>query len=95
MCRLGLTNPYYVGTLNFFNFDTSAGGLMTHSDAGQHDGHEPGPPSLRFNVTRVLQQQLAKGLWDGGPITVTISTIGADSPAPITYIEIGSVSLNP
>lgn len=89
-----LDNDYYVGTLNLFNFDASAGGLISHSDAGQHEGHEFGPPNLRFNVTHVLQQQLAKGLWDSGPITVTISTIGADSPAPITYLEIGSVSLD-
>ena len=89
-----LDSPYYVGTLNFFNFDSAAGGLMTHADTEEHEGHEPALPNLRFDVTQVLQQQLAKGLWDGGPISVTISTIGADSPAPITYVEIAGISLD-
>jgi tyrosinase len=91
-----LNNPYYVGTLNLFNFDSAAGGLMTHGGSDEHEmhGNASALPSVRFDVTQVLQQQLALGLWDGGPISVTISTIGADSPAPITYLEIGGMSLD-
>jgi tyrosinase len=89
-----LNDPYYVGTLNFFNFDSATGQVMTHREHEGHEGHEPALPNLRFDVTQVLQRQLAKGFWDGRQVSVTISTIGADSSAPITYVEIGSVSLD-
>jgi tyrosinase len=89
-----LNNPYYVGTLNLFNFDLGTGGFMSHADSEAHHEHQHAEAVVRLDVTEVLQQQLAKGLWDGGPITVTISTIGADAPSPVTYLEIGAVILD-
>lgn len=89
-----LNNPYYVGTLNFFNFDLATGGAMDH-DAPDHAGHVAAGAEARFDVTDVLQRQRAKGLWDGGAISVTISTIGADAPSPVTYVTIESISLVP
>jgi tyrosinase len=86
-----LNNPYYVGTLNFFNFDLATGGVMDHDDAG----HAAAGAEARFDVTNVLQQQRAKGQWDGGAISVTISTIGADAPSSVTYVTIESISLVP
>jgi tyrosinase len=87
-----LNNPYYVATLNLFNFDLGTGGLMPHAEGEAH--HEHAETTARFDVTEVLQQQLARGLWDGGAVTVTISTIGADAPSPVTYLEIGGVTLD-
>lgn len=86
-----LNNPYYVGTLNFFHFDSATGGAMDHDDAAGHTA----AAEAKFDVTDVLQRQRAKGLWDGGPISVTISTIGADAPSPVTYVTIESISLVP
>ncbi len=90
-----LNSPYYVGTLNLFNFDLGTGGLMTHPDDGAHDNMPMPGAEARFDVTDALQQQRAKGLWDGGPVTVTITTIGADTPGNVTYITVASVSLVP
>jgi tyrosinase len=91
-----LNDPYYVGTLNFFNFDLSTGTPMDHSDDNAHADHKMAGAEARFDVTDILQRQRAKGQWDGGPISVTISTISADAPgAGITYVSIDSVSLVP
>jgi len=90
-----LNNPYYVGTLNFFNFDLSTGGAMDHDDDPAHAGHPAAAAEARFDVTEVLQRQRAKGQWDGEAITVTVTTIGADAPGAITYVTIESVSLVP
>jgi tyrosinase len=86
-----LNNPYYVGTLNFFNFDLGTGDVMNH-DGGDHGG---AGAEARFSVGDVLQRQRANGLWDGGPITVTVSTIGADAPSPVTYVTIEGIALIP
>jgi len=91
-----LNNPYYVGTLNFFNFDLTTGAPMDHSDDSAHADHKAAGAEARFDVTDILQRQRANGQWDGGPISVTISTISADAPgAGITYVSIDSVSLVP
>lgn len=87
-----LNSPYYVGTLNFFNVDSATGGTMDHD--ADHAGPAPGVEA-RFDVTDVLQRQRAQGQWDGGPISVTISTIGADAPSPVTYVTIESIALVP
>jgi tyrosinase len=90
-----LHNPYYVGTLNLFNFDLSSGGIMDHSDDDMHANHAATGATAQFDVTDVLTQQRAKGLWTGGAVTITISTIGADTPGTITYITIDSASITP
>jgi tyrosinase len=88
-------DPYYVGTLNLFNFDLGTGVTMEHTDDGMTSDHKMTGPDARFDVTEVLQRQRAKGQWDGGAITVTISTIGVDSPAAVTYLTIDGVALVP
>jgi tyrosinase len=90
-----LNDPYYVGTLNFFNFDLATGGVMNHDDDDAHAAHAAAGAEARFDVSDVLLRQRAKGLWDGGAVTVTVSTIGADSPAPVTYVTIESIALVP
>jgi tyrosinase len=89
-----LNSPYYVGTLNLFNFDLGTGDLMSHGGDDMPPGSMLGA-TAKFDVTEILRQQLAKGLWDGGPITVTISTIGADTAGTTTYLTIDSIALTP
>src|SRR5206468_4930738 len=88
-----LNNAYYVGTLNLFNFDLATGEVMNHDD--DHAGHAPAGAEARFDVTGVLQRQRARGQWDGGAISVTIATLGADAPGNVTYVTIDSVALVP
>jgi tyrosinase len=91
-----LNDAFYVGTLNLFNFDLGTGVTMEHADDAMPPGHKMPGPDARFDVTEVLQRQRAKGQWDGGAITVTISTIGIDSAAAaITYLTIDGVALVP
>ncbi len=94
--RPELNNPYYVGTLNLFNFDLGTGGVMAHSeDAGHADHAGPQPGEVRFQVADILAQQRAKGLWDGSAVTVTITTVGADSPGGTTYVSFTGIALIP
>ena len=92
-----LNGPYYVGTLNLFNFDLGTGGIMTHNPSGSHATHDAGTPKtdVRFNVADVLARQRAQGLWDGGAITVSVTTIGANAPADVTYVTFEGVTLSP
>jgi tyrosinase len=90
-----LHNPYYVGTLNLFNFDLGSGNVRSHASGNMQPDHAMPGPTARFDVTNVLAQQRAKGLWDGRTITVTISTIGADAPGEAAYVTIESVALVP
>jgi tyrosinase len=88
-----LNGPYYVGTLNLFNFDLGTGGVMMHSD---DSAPMPMPGAeVRFDIAELLAQQRARGLWDGGPVTVTITTIGADTPGTVTYVTVANVELVP
>jgi len=89
-----LNNPYYVGTLNLFNFDLGTGVPMTHTEKMNHDHDVPGA-TVRFDVTEILLQQRTKGQWDGGAVTITISTFGADTPGDITYVTIESATITP
>ena len=91
-----LNGPYYVGTLNLFNFDLGTGVPMAHAEDDAHAGHNMTGAEARFDVTDLLQRQRANGQWDGGAVSVTVSTIGADAPgAGITYVTIDSVTLAP
>lgn len=87
-----LNDPYYVGTINLFNFDLGTGTPMVH-DTGA--GHAMPGGEMRFDVGEVLRQQRARGLWDGRGVTVSVMTIGADNPGDVTYLTIGSVTLLP
>jgi tyrosinase len=90
-----LNNPYYVGTLNLFNFDLGTGEPMTHREGGMNADHGASGATAQFDVTEVLARQRATGLWDGGDITLTISTIGADTPGTTTYVTIQGATLLP
>ena len=90
-----LNDPYYVGTLNLFNFDLGTGDVMSHTDDGSHSDHGAPGATAQFDVTAVLQRQRAKGQWDGGPVTLTISTIGADAPGTTEYITVESAAIIP
>ena len=86
-----LNSPYYVGVLNLFNFDLGTGAPMAHGA-----DHTPaGGGEAKFDVGAILSAQRAKGLWDGNGITVTVTTLGADNAAAVTYLTIGSVALLP
>jgi tyrosinase len=94
--RPELNGPYYVGTLNLFNFDLGTGGFMAHSEDAGHADHTPAQTGeARFDVGSVLARQRAQGLWDGGAITVTISTVGADQQGNATYVTFTGVELTP
>jgi hypothetical protein len=43
----------------------------------------------------VLARQKAANLWNGWPVTVTITTLGADRSRDRTYVTIGQVQLVP
>lgn len=92
-----LTSPYHVGVLDFFNWDTRTGGPMKHiAGPGGAAGHEmPGAGEFRFAVGDVLARQRAASLWNGGPITVTVTTLGADRSRGRTYVSIGQIQLLP
>jgi tyrosinase len=55
----------------------------------------PSSGEFSFSVGHVLSRQKAENLWSGGPITVTISTLGADRSHGRTYVKIGQVQLVP
>jgi tyrosinase len=87
-----LDSPYHAGTLNFFKWDTGTGGPMLDTA----EGHAmQGAGEFRFAVGDVLAAQKAQGLWDGGAVTVTVTTLGADRSSGHTYVTIGQVELLP
>jgi len=88
-----LDSPYHVGTLNFFNWDTRTGGPMMDMPDGSHA--TPGGGEFRFAVGDILARQKAENRWNGGAITVTVSTLGADKSRGRTYVTIGQVDLLP
>lgn len=93
-----LNSAYYAGAINLFNFDLATGALLQHDHGhADHAGHTMGPtfPGARFDITEVLEGQLRQGLWQGGTITVSITTVGADHPDGTTYLEIGSIEITP
>jgi tyrosinase len=91
-----LNNPYYVGTLNLFNFDLSTGTPIVHGESNMNAGHAMSGGTVRFDITEALLEQRIKGLWDGGTITVTISTLGADTPGTAaTYLSVQSATIVP
>ena len=55
----------------------------------------PGTGEFRFAVGDLLARQKANNLWNGGPVTVTITTLGADKSRGRTYVRIGQVELLP
>jgi len=86
-----------VGVLNFFNWDTGTGGPMTEAVGrrGEVAENMPSAGEFRFSVAGVLARQKAANLWSGGPVTVTIATLGADHSQRRTYVTIGQVQLMP
>ncbi len=89
-----MTGPYWVGTLGFFRFDAATGVPMKHAADDPHAAHAE-KPSARFDVREILDHQRARGLWDGGPITVTITTLGADKPGDAVYVTFDGAALLP
>jgi tyrosinase len=91
-----LNGPYDVGTLNFFNWDTRTGGpMMAMPGPGGSSHAMQGSGEFRFDVGDLLARQKADNLWDGGAITVTVATLGADKSRGRTYVSIGEVQLLP
>jgi tyrosinase len=92
-----LNSPFHVGVLNFFNWDTGTGGPMTETlgHKGEVGEAMPGTGEFRFSVGAVLARQKAENLWNGGPVTVTVITLGADRSQGRTYVTIGQVQLVP
>jgi tyrosinase len=90
----GLNSVYYVGTLNFFNFDLDTGAPMDHGATAGHADHSA-KPQFRFDVGKVLQQQRDRGMWDGGAISVTITSLGAATPSDNVYVTFDSATLEP
>ncbi|MGY2049072.1 hypothetical protein [Methylobacterium sp. JK268] len=91
-----LNGPYSVATLNFFNVDLAMGQPMTQGDGADHGSHDAaGRTELRYDVGAILAAQQARGLWDGGSITVTVTTIGAERAGEITDVTFESASLTP
>lgn len=90
-----LNSPYHVGVLNFFNWDTGTQGPMQHSvgPTGEHEA--PSSGEFRFDVSAALSRQKADHLWEGGPVTVTIATLGADRSRGRKYVAIGQAQLLP
>jgi tyrosinase len=50
---------------------------------------------FRFSVGNILARQKAANLWNEGPVTVTITTLGADRSHGNTYVTVGQVQLVP
>jgi tyrosinase len=91
-----LNSPYHVGMLNFFNWDTGTGRPMADMPGPGGSRHAMAKTGeFRFEVGDQLAQQRASNLWNGGPVTVTISTLGADRSRGRTYVRIGQVDLVP
>jgi tyrosinase len=90
-----LTSPFHVGMLNFFNWDTGTGGPMQHGPSGDTSHAAPSAGEFRFAVGEILARQKAMNVWNGGPITVTITTLGADRSRGRTYVKIPQVLLEP
>jgi tyrosinase len=92
-----LTSPYHVGILNFFNWDLGTGGPMHEmiGPNGQATHMMTSSGEFRFSVGNVLARQKAANLWNEGPITVTITTLGADRSQGNTYVTVGQVQLVP
>jgi tyrosinase len=92
-----LTSPYHIGVLNFFNWDLGTGGPMHEmvGPGGQVTHMMTNSGEFRFSVGNILARQKAANLWNEGPITVIITTLGADRSLANTYVTIGSVQLVP
>ena len=88
-----LNNPYYVGTLNLFNFDLGTGVPMDHEEGEMPAGHMMAGATAQFDVTEILRRQRSEGLWTGSPVTVSVTTIGADTTGDATYLTIGGATI--
>ncbi|CBS88068.1 Putative polyphenol oxidase (tyrosinase) [Azospirillum lipoferum 4B] len=90
---------YYAGPINLFKVGTvgAAGGNAAGAGGTGHAGHGAGhgmdTASFVYDVSKLLETQRQKGIWSGGPVTVTITTIGQQPGAGTTYVNIGSVEL--
>jgi len=85
------TGPYYVGTLNLFKL-TPGGMSMSQRGAG-HEMTMP-RPDARFEVTDILLNQRASGLWTGDTVTVTVTTGGTPGGGE-TYVTVDRATLTP
>jgi tyrosinase len=82
-----LTGPYYVGVINLFKFAIGEGSHAEHGPASRGE--------ITFYVADVLARQRALGTWNGGPISVTVTTLGAEGPPDKSFVTIGKVELRP
>lgn len=84
--------PYYLGPISHFKL--KSGGSGSHAGHSDHGGHGMESASFAYDVETILQQQRQKGLWSGGPVTVTIAPAGQVEASGTVYMSIGSVELS-
>jgi tyrosinase len=89
-----LNSPYYVGMMNFFKWETGSTGPMPDMLGASHTA-APAGGQFRFAVADTIARQKAAGVWKDGPVTVTVSSLGADRSSGETYVTIGKVTLLP
>jgi tyrosinase len=90
----GRRSPHYVGVLSFF-------GLFGHGVAGHK--HEAGPPTVRYDVTKLAAYLQTAGQWDPKNVRVTLVpivpvTAGGKALKAVEFVpagnpKIGSVRL--
>ena len=85
-----LLSPYHVGILNLFKFETGSGGAHTGHGTVQAPTDE-----FTFHVADLLARQRSAGIWDGGAISVAVTTLGVDGPTDKIYVTIEKVSIRP
>ena len=81
--------PYYVGSISPFV-------LSAHHGAGGMAGHDHAMEltnTLVYDVRELLRKQREAGSWNGGPVKVTVSTVGARGKAGDVYLTFGGVEL--
>lgn len=85
---------YYLGPVNLFKLnagkDPEAGDTADHT---AHRGHGMNSAAFTYDVEKLLAEQRQKGLWTGGPLSVTITTAGAKGLPGETYLSVGVVEL--
>jgi len=78
-----------------FNLNVGTGKMMAHGEDTNHAAHDLAPPDVQFDVGDVLARQQARGLWDGGAINVTVTTMGVPLSTEIVYVTFDSAELVP
>lgn len=84
----GVDGPYYVGHINTFNLT-----MDSPDDGGTGHHHHPGGHNFVFPITAVLAAQEEDGLWDGGDVTVTVTTESTATAGKQVLLTIAAIEL--